>query len=701
MFALVHECEGCSGLPWHLAQGIVLASLVSLGAAVAAAIGRVLAREWAASRAAAVAWPLLVALALVVHFAGLSFEVGHGYYRDEGIYRAAAERINQGAFLPQSFIYGHLPYYLAAWSLWLHALFPTPTTWAVRALSGLGDEASVSWMWIRLWSGLCGALTVLPVFGIARRVIGVESADAAPADRGLATTAGLLGGLLITASTLYNEVTHVFISDVPAAFFAALCLYFVARLAERETPADYVWAGVTSGLAAASKYPAGVVAVAIVAVWIAWRVAARGPRTSGVGSAGPRPAVRHGLLLAGAVSLGTFLLVMPSFLVHARAAFAGEGRDVLFGVRQYADAGWIGVEKDSNASWYAAKTWETFGAGALVLGLGGVFALARPARRRWLLLAVFPLVYGLLLVSMAMVVKRNLLPFLPPVAALLGAGAAAVGWRLTERWPRRRWIAATAVGLAALAMPVVGVVAQDLSLVRTGTREVMVDWAREHLPSGAGIVKESYTPRLDGQFDVLQTRFAARVEPSDLWSGRYDFVLLADSAYARFLDPGNLKKEHQRIYAERYRRLLALPEVFAIEGGASRLGPGLSLRRLEPDPVRWQSDRAFAAADVAYLAGAAQRAAAEGPPGIAFTDGDQLAVFKDFFAAGHYRVEVAIEGVPRGRLRIVDADNRVVLERTDLESTELDLPAPAKLFLQVALDPPATLLGLHMARRSD
>ncbi len=634
----------------------------------------------------------LIALSTLVHFAGLSFEVGHGYYRDEGIYRAAAERINQGALLPQSFIYGHLPYYMAAWSLWFHALFLAPTTWIVRVLTGLADEASVSWMWIRLWSGLCGALTVLPVFGIGRRVVGFdEGADAAPPRDGLATAAGLLGGLLITASTLYNEVTHVYISDVPAAFFAALCLYFVARLAERESRRDYVLAGVASGLAAASKYPAGVVAIGIVAVWLWWRVEAR--RTE-------QPSgMRSGLLLAGAVSLGTFLLVMPSFLVHGRAAFAGEGRDVLFGVRQYADAGWIGVEKDSNASWYAGKTWEAFGAGALALGLAGVFVLAPGARRRWLLLAAFPVIYGLLLISMAMVVKRNLLPFLPPAAALLAAGAAALTAWIAARWPRLRWAAAAAVGVVVLAEPWAAVIAQDLSLVRAGTRQVMVDWVREHVPAGAGIVKESYTPRLDGPFDVLQTRFAARVEPSDLWSGRYDFVLLADSAYARFLDPENLRKEHQRIYAERYRRLLALPEVFGIAGGASRLGPGLSLRRLVPDPPRWQTARRFAAGDAVLLGGAALRPVDLGAGAIVFSAGDQLAVFKDFFAAGRYRVSAEIDGASVGRLRIVDADSRVVLESGEPRSATFELAAPARLFVQVGLDPPAALSTLRIDGR--
>jgi 4-amino-4-deoxy-L-arabinose transferase-like glycosyltransferase len=341
-------------------------------------------------------------------------------------------------------------------------LFLAPSTAMVRAFTGLGEEASVSWMWIRLWSGLCGALTVLPVFGMARRVIGLESADATGASPRLATAAGLVAGLLVTASTLYNEVTHVYISDVPAAFFAALCLYCVARLTERESRRDYIGAGIASGLAAASKYPAGVVAIGIVAVWIAWRVAAaRGQERS--------PAVRHGLLLAGAVSLATFLLVMPSFLVHARAAFAGEGRDVLFGVRQYADAGWIGVEKDKQRE--LVRRARPGRPSAPARSCSASAASSRSPRRpagRWLLLAVFPA--GLRAAAGVDGDGGEAQPaaVLPPVAALLGVGVAAVGSRLAARWPRFGWIVATGVGALALAVPMVAVVAQDLSLVPSG-----------------------------------------------------------------------------------------------------------------------------------------------------------------------------------------------------------------------------------------
>jgi hypothetical protein len=87
---------GGHGLPRRIAQGSVLGSLVVLLGLVAWSGTARLRREGAARWLRAVGSARLVAFSFAVHFAGLSFEVGHGYYRDEGIYRAAAERINPG-----------------------------------------------------------------------------------------------------------------------------------------------------------------------------------------------------------------------------------------------------------------------------------------------------------------------------------------------------------------------------------------------------------------------------------------------------------------------------------------------------------------------------------------------------------------------------------------------------------------------------
>ena len=74
---------------------------------------------------------------------------------------------------------------------------------------------------------------------------------------------GVLSGALIALSTLHNTGSHLGICDVPSAFFAAVAMLFVARLLDSERLGDCLLAGLFAGLAAGTKYPAGVVAIGI------------------------------------------------------------------------------------------------------------------------------------------------------------------------------------------------------------------------------------------------------------------------------------------------------------------------------------------------------------------------------------------------------------------------------------------------------
>jgi 4-amino-4-deoxy-L-arabinose transferase-like glycosyltransferase len=170
----------------------------------------------------------------------------------------------------------------------------------------------------------------------------------------------------------------------------------------------------------------------------------------------------------------------------------------LFGFRQYGRRGWIGVMPESNAVWYGGQLLASFGLPVLALGALGWPWLDREARRRWVWMLPFPAFYLILLASMSMVVKRNLLPVIPAMAALLGTGLA--GWLAVSRrkWPSSkmaRW--ASTMVVAALALPVYRTVTQTLAFSRQSTRELAAGWINAHVPQASAIIKESYTPHLD------------------------------------------------------------------------------------------------------------------------------------------------------------------------------------------------------------
>src|SRR6185295_18188930 len=140
---------------------------------------------------------------------------------------------------------------------------------------------------------------------------------------------------------------------------------------------------------------------------------------------------------------------------------------------------------------------------------------------------------------------------------------------------------------------------QEIGYVSRTTREEALDWIRRHVPQGAGLVKESYTPDFSaGEYDVLQIRFAGRLTPEELHAPQHDYLLLSSAAYARFLDPDALVKPHQKEIAERYKAILdGLTPIREWTPGEMQLGPLLQLYRLDPDPKTCKAGGRLAAAD--------------------------------------------------------------------------------------------------------
>jgi hypothetical protein len=626
------------------------------------------------------ALPLAVVVSLIVRLVGIEWEAGTGYYRDEGIYEATARSINAGNLFPGSFIYGHFPFYTLALASWLYERFPDLSGWLYGVLFDRHTAHDHLWLTLRAVCALFGAATVVPVFLAAERVAG--------------RLAAALAAILIVFSPLYNEITHLVISDVPAAFFAALVLPFAARLVVAPSPLlrDWLWAGAAAGLAAASKYPAGVVAVAIVAAWARQLVVSRRFSWS--------------LLWAGLAAIGAFLAAMPALLIRSDRALAGEGRDLLFGFRQYGQGGWIGVVRESDALFYGERLWQSFGFPALVLGVAGLLLAPRALRGRVAWLLPFPVLYLLLLDSMSMSVRRNLLPVLPWLALLLGIGGAILIERLVELpgiARRPAVVRRVAVGLVLavlLFVPVRATIEQDLRYTRASTSEAALAWIVEHVPPGARIVKESYTPKLDElPYEVLQSRFAARRTLSEIRDPANDFLLLSWSAYGRFLQQERLTQPHHRVYSERYQEMLRWDKVRDFAPGRTRLGPYLSLFRLEPEDGDPASERTYAAAEAAFVSPPAHASrSAAGNLHIEAADG--FVLFKGHFAAGRYGLRVVGGEVPpTGRVEVRASDGEVVeVARFEAGSATVALERAEKYFFYVRLEAGSTLERFEVRR---
>ena len=631
----------------------------------------------------------LLALSLGVRLVGLGHEIEQRAYLDEGTYYHHAVQILEGEWLTPTFVYPHFLYYLDALVLWLVGLAPAVWGWMASTVWGVDEPVAVAWLALRLATALLSALVVLPVYSLAA-LLG-RSLEGAPGvgarSRGLdpSLAAGVLGGLLVIACPPFNEGSHINISDVPSAVFATACLAFCGRLLVRERLRDYALAGLFAGLAAATKYPAGVVAVAIGAVWLHGRLSRRGK---------PKTRSSWGLIVAGASALGIFLLSMPSLFVFPQQALFG-GRGIFFGVRQYAGGGWLGVLPGSNATYYLGQLWDAFGP-ALALGLLGLVLslLRRRSRSRLLWLLPFPAGYLFLVGAMNMVVKRNLFPVLPAAAALLAFGMVALMWSVPRRW---RPAPAALLAAAALLLPVLETTRQAAGLARLSTREQAVAWMIEHLPPGATVLGEAYTPSLPPErFEAERRRFAGRFPLENLEDPRRDFLLLSGNAHGRFLRVEDGRREHHDLLARRYRHILdTWTEVATFSPGPARLGPHLALYRV-PLPESCPGDLRFDATTLVVPDGSMRPPRPPGP--IRGTRPGQWTAGKGCLEAGTYSITLtgSFPEPPRLEARLADGEPLDLAAAAGPWEARFTLQSRAKIFLYAFLTEGSALRAVEV-----
>ncbi|RYX85464.1 phospholipid carrier-dependent glycosyltransferase [bacterium] len=291
-------------------------------------------------------------------------------------------------------------------------VYATSVIFTVMQVLGLTDQTVVPqypWPLVhdiivagRVFSVLCGALTAVCVWGMAREV-------------GLRRGA-ILSGVLVALCPGLVQHSHFATVDVPATFFVAACLW--ATLRAMNYPAQtkwWIWSAILAGLAAGTKYNAGLVIIApLVALVVAQK-----------GEAKPAkwliPASIGLAALAFFVTTPYSLLSFSEFwgdadpkkesgfafelLVHPRL---GSG-DIFEGT----GLGWI-YHLTFNLPF--VLTWPL-----LIAGLGGIVWAAKD-RRQWPLLA-FALIYFLIIGGSNVRFMRYTFLLVPPLMVWAGITA--------------------------------------------------------------------------------------------------------------------------------------------------------------------------------------------------------------------------------------------------------------------------------------
>jgi len=310
---------------------------------------------------------------------------------------------------------------------------------------------------------------------------------------------------------------HLALNDVPTLVGVTLSLLGAAGVLRRGRMVDYLLAGVGLGLAAATKYTAGVVLLPLLAaVVVRYRDRPLEHRRN--------VAIGTGVALLAA--LAAYLIANPYSLLdfHAfRAELELQSR-----YTEQSSASWLGGPRQGSLVYYLwSFTWGLGWIPALAALGGAVSIWRRDGRVGWVLVPVAVL-YLLFLGLQGRYFGRWLLPIFP-IACLLAASFAleCAGWaargveRLraghlprvgrssrvggtppVDRPPRRPAGRATLTAVAITAVAVIALTAQGLvysihsglALSRPDTRNLTRAWAVAHIPAGAKIVLEPVVP---------------------------------------------------------------------------------------------------------------------------------------------------------------------------------------------------------------
>jgi dolichyl-phosphate-mannose-protein mannosyltransferase len=295
---------------------------------------------------------------------------------------------------------------------------------------------------------------------------------------------GLLAAAIGACAFLPVAYGHLALNDVPALGAATLALLGAALVLRGGGTGAALLGGLAAGLAAGTKYTAGIVLLPLLAAIALRALGGRRRREPALGA--------RRIAFALAAAAGGFLIANPYALLHFGAFHAGvaQQQELTSGD----ELAKLGLTHANGIRFYLwTFTWGLGWVPALA-ALGGALRLLVRDRRLALVLLPAPVVFIAFMGSQERWFGRWLLPVFPIVIVLAASfGVALAGW-IARRAPRAGRPAVTAVVLALLGQGLVTTVHADRVLARPDTRATLRAWMLAHIPAGTRVVVEPIVP---------------------------------------------------------------------------------------------------------------------------------------------------------------------------------------------------------------
>ena len=404
----------------------------------------------------------ILGVAAIARFWALPFGLPHPAARpDEDAIAAIAGSYYAGNFEQTLFIYP--PLFMLVVAATMFVVF----TWLPAVLGRLGLDPGIPEPTIpaerilaRFLSATAGIASVWLLFRIGTRLF----------DR----TVAFIAMTFLALVFLHVRDSHFGVTDMPMSCMVLVAFLAIVKLSVSGSSRDLVAAGVLTGLAAATKYNA--VIVALPASFAILDDPLRRPIGTRLGRV-----IMFGLLL-----ITTFLVVCPYAVIHYQQFVA----DNLFNARHLAE----GHGPDLGRGWrYHLTTTLRYGLGLplLIAGIVGLVWMVWREGKKGILVALFPIAYYAIAGSGRTVFARHILPVVPFLCLSAGYAVWSVSAGMTTALGRPRWRVAVmvAITLAVISPSLMSVIAFDRLLGREDTRVAARRWIESRFPPGTTIAQ--------------------------------------------------------------------------------------------------------------------------------------------------------------------------------------------------------------------
>ena len=450
------------------------------------------------------------------------------YHPDETIVLLSAMKVNffAGQFDPGFYNYGSLYIFLVSLSVLMSVGFGLINLPSGDIFSAIGEFAKL-YMAGRVVALALGIATVYLVYLLGKRAYG----------RGV----GLLAALFMAVMPLHVMHSKFLAVDVPATFFVVMALIFAVRITEGLKLRDYLLAGLFAGLAAGTKYNAGLVILSPIVAHLATDKARPQFRILSPKLVAIPIMAAAGFLIGTPGAVLNFGKFMQDFLYEV--GHAGSGHGLVF------------VETAPAFIYHFNHSlWVGMGLPLLVLATIGLIYAARKRTASDLILLVFLIAYYAVIGAAQVKFARYTMPLLPVLAILAARISMDTINRLREGRMFARFVGYIAVLLLVLvtAYTLVFSLSIDRMYASADTRDRAAAWVQKNVKPGASIglptIPWFYTPPLDPYFGLLDSRdrykqveeftdYALVVNEDREWSAGFleqespDYVILSEFEY--------------------------------------------------------------------------------------------------------------------------------------------------------------------------